>query len=106
MNTDENGYLDSLTERVLAAVFEVSNTLGAGFLEKVSPACIAPGTRPSRRPGYRPSFIGCHLQGLRDRRVLRRHPRRRRIGNRAEMRGTSSQRAHRAMPQLSPSLRT
>jgi|SRR5271157_504592 len=35
MNTDEHGYLDSLTERVLAAVFEVSNVLGAGFLEKV-----------------------------------------------------------------------
>ena len=35
MNTDERGYLESLTERVLAAVFEVSNTLGAGFLEKV-----------------------------------------------------------------------
>jgi GxxExxY protein len=35
MNTDEHGYLDSLTERVMAAVFEVSNTLGAGFLEKV-----------------------------------------------------------------------
>jgi len=35
MNTDEPGYLASLTERVLAAVFEVSNTLGAGFLEKV-----------------------------------------------------------------------
>ena len=35
MNTDEHGYLDSLTERVLGAVFEVSNTLGAGFLEKV-----------------------------------------------------------------------
>jgi GxxExxY protein len=32
MNTDEHGYL---TEKVLAAVFEVSNTLGAGFLEKV-----------------------------------------------------------------------
>ena len=27
--------LDSLTERVLAAIFEVSNTVGAGFLEKV-----------------------------------------------------------------------
>ncbi len=27
--------LDSLTERALAAIFEVSNTLGAGFLEKV-----------------------------------------------------------------------
>jgi GxxExxY protein len=35
MNTDEHGYLDSLTERVLGAAFEVSNTLGAGFLEKV-----------------------------------------------------------------------
>jgi GxxExxY protein len=29
------GEIDSLTERVLGAVFEVSNTLGAGFLEKV-----------------------------------------------------------------------
>jgi GxxExxY protein len=35
MNADERGCLDSLTERVLAAIFEVSNTLGAGFLEKV-----------------------------------------------------------------------
>jgi GxxExxY protein len=35
MNTDEHGFDDSLTERVLGAVFEVSNTLGAGFLEKV-----------------------------------------------------------------------
>jgi GxxExxY protein len=35
MNTDEHGYLDSLAERVMAAVFEVSNTLGAGFLDKV-----------------------------------------------------------------------
>ena len=32
MNADA---FDSLTERVLGAVFEVSNTLGAGFLEKV-----------------------------------------------------------------------
>jgi PD-(D/E)XK nuclease superfamily len=35
MNTDEHGFLDSLTGRILGAVFEVSNTLGAGFLEKV-----------------------------------------------------------------------
>jgi hypothetical protein len=34
-DADEHGYLDSLTERVFGAVFEVSNTLGAGFLEKV-----------------------------------------------------------------------
>src|SRR3984885_11107388 len=35
MNADERRYSDSLTEQVLSAVFEVSNTLGAGFLEKV-----------------------------------------------------------------------
>src|ERR1035441_2432079 len=35
MNADE---LDSLTERVLGAVFEVTNTLGAGFLEESLPA--------------------------------------------------------------------
>src|SRR4051812_10644045 len=35
MNTDELGCPDSLTEHVLAAIFDVSNTLGAGFLEKV-----------------------------------------------------------------------
>jgi GxxExxY protein len=35
MNSTEPGYLDPLTERVLGAIFEVSNTLGAGFLEKV-----------------------------------------------------------------------
>ena len=33
MNADGNN--DSLTERVLGAVFEVSNNLGSGFLEKV-----------------------------------------------------------------------
>jgi hypothetical protein len=35
MKTDERGYSDALTERVLGAVLEVSNALGAGFLEKV-----------------------------------------------------------------------
>jgi len=34
MNADEHGF-DALTEQVLGAVFEVSNVLGAGFLEKV-----------------------------------------------------------------------
>jgi GxxExxY protein len=34
MNADERGF-DKLTENVLGAVFEVSNTLGAGFLERV-----------------------------------------------------------------------
>jgi hypothetical protein len=35
MNTDERRCPDSLTERVIAAILEASNTLGAGFLEKV-----------------------------------------------------------------------
>src|SRR6266700_4068647 len=30
-----NGYCESLTEKVLGAAFEVSNILGSGFLEKV-----------------------------------------------------------------------
>jgi GxxExxY protein len=34
MNTDERRF-DLLTEHVLGAIFEVSNTLGSGFLEKV-----------------------------------------------------------------------
>jgi GxxExxY protein len=35
MNADERRCPYSLTEQVLAAIFEVSNTLGPGFLEKV-----------------------------------------------------------------------
>jgi GxxExxY protein len=35
MNKDERGFSDPLTEQVLGAAFEVSNTLGAGFFEKV-----------------------------------------------------------------------
>ena len=35
MNTGERRCPDSLTERVIAAILEVSNILGAGFLEKV-----------------------------------------------------------------------
>ena len=35
MNTDEYRSMNLLTEKVIGAVFEVSNTLGVGFLEKV-----------------------------------------------------------------------
>ena len=35
MNTDERRCPDSLTERVIGAILEVSNKLGSGFLEKV-----------------------------------------------------------------------
>ena len=48
INADE---LDSLTERVLGAVFEVTNTLGAGFLEKAYQRALLRESRPSRHPG-------------------------------------------------------
>ena len=35
MNTDGRGYFNDWTERVRGAAFEVSDTLGARFLEKV-----------------------------------------------------------------------
>jgi GxxExxY protein len=35
MDTDERRSLEPLTQRVIGAVFEVANTLGPGFLEKV-----------------------------------------------------------------------
>jgi len=35
MTQDERESLDSLTEATLSAIFEVANTLGCGFLEKV-----------------------------------------------------------------------
>jgi hypothetical protein len=34
MNADQGGYFDPLSERVIGAIFEVADTLGAGFLEK------------------------------------------------------------------------
>ena len=53
-NADERGF-DSLTERVLGAVFEVSNTLGAGFLRK-SRAGSAQRTRPAGESALPPKF--------------------------------------------------
>lgn len=35
MNANEREFLNSLAEQVVGAAYEVSNTLGAGFLEKV-----------------------------------------------------------------------
>jgi hypothetical protein len=39
MNADRT-HLDCLSKKVLSAVFEVSNTLGVGFLEKVTNALL------------------------------------------------------------------
>jgi GxxExxY protein len=35
MNTNEHGYEDALVKSIIGAAYEVSNELGAGFLEKV-----------------------------------------------------------------------
>jgi GxxExxY protein len=60
MDTDEYGYLDSLTERVLGAIFEVSNTLDSGFLEKVYERALL---RELALRGVRANahLAGCHL---------------------------------------------
>jgi GxxExxY protein len=62
--TDEREYLDSLTERVLGAVFEVSNTLGAGFLEKVYRRALLTelrlrGLRAAAEVSFAVTYKGC-----------------------------------------------
>ncbi|WLT30301.1 GxxExxY protein [Geothrix sp. PMB-07] len=49
MNTDEHG-LDAVCEAVIGAAFQVSNTLGAGFLEKVYENALAHELRKSGLP--------------------------------------------------------
>ncbi len=57
MNTDERGFPDWLTEHVLGAVFEVSNTLGAGYLEKVYERALLHESQTSRNPSGRPGLL-------------------------------------------------
>jgi GxxExxY protein len=66
MNTDQRGYFDSLTERVISAVFEVSNTLGAGFLEKVYERALLRelglrGIRAIAQASFAVSYKGHHV---------------------------------------------
>jgi GxxExxY protein len=66
MNTDEHRYLDPLTEREMAAVFEVSNTLGAGFLEKVYQRALLPelelrGIPATAQASFGVSYTGCPI---------------------------------------------
>ena len=74
MNADERRLeLDGLTERVLGAVFEVANTLGAGFLEKVyhrallrelSIRCIPAVSQASFPVAYKGEAIGEYFADL------------------------------------------
>ena len=63
MNTDEE---DALTERVIGAVLEVSNTLGAGFLEKLYQRALVRelglrGIRATAEASFAVQYKGQHL---------------------------------------------
>ena len=66
MNADERGFFDSLTERVLGAVFEVSNILGAGFSEKVYERALLTefrlcGIRATAQASFPVAYKGCRV---------------------------------------------
>src|SRR5437870_5793460 len=100
MTTEDRQYFDSLTERVLNAIFEVSNTLGAGFLEKVYERALLKELSLRDIPGHLPGFISRYVQGRVRGRILRRYPSRRQAGSRAEMRRTPDGPTFRPMPEL------
>jgi GxxExxY protein len=63
---DERGSLDSLTDQVLGAVFEVSNSLGAGFLEKIYERALLRelglrGLRATAQAALTVSYKGFHI---------------------------------------------
>ena len=61
MNADQRRLLDNLTEDVLGAVFEVANTLGAGFLEKVYERALLRELKLRGLSGCLPGSVLCYL---------------------------------------------
>ena len=66
MNTDERRCPDSLTERVIGAILEVSNTLGAGCLEKLYERALLRelelgGIRASGQAWFGVTYKGQHI---------------------------------------------
>jgi hypothetical protein len=59
----DNADRNSQSEKVLGAVFEVSNTLSTGFLERGLPAAFAQRTQPPWSPGHRRNLFRHYLQG-------------------------------------------
>jgi GxxExxY protein len=73
MNADERRCLDELTEQIIAALFEVSNVLGCGFLEKVYERALLKElalrglrarTQVSFRITYKGQFVGDYFADL------------------------------------------
>ena len=87
MNTDERRCPDALTERVIGAILEVSNVLGAGFLEKVYERALLRelglrGIRASGQASYAISYKGRDIW-----KILLRYPGRRRAHCRTQVCG-------------------
>jgi len=66
MNPDERRCPDSLTERVIGAILEVSNTLGAGCLEKLYERALLRelelrGIRASGQASFGVTYKGQHI---------------------------------------------
>ena len=102
MHADDKG-LDSLSEKVLSAVFEVSNTLGAGFLEKVYRRALLRelslrGLRATAEASFAVIFKGTPWESIFG------SPGRGFAGGGIEMCRTPGQRTHGAMFELSASL--
>lgn len=65
MNADERRF-DLLTERVLGAIFEVSNTLGSGFFEKLYERALElelrlRGMRMASQVSFSVMYKGCYI---------------------------------------------
>ena len=66
MKTNDDEFFDSLTKQVIGAIFEVSNTIGAGFLEKIYERALLRelalrGIRATSQAHFAVSYKGHHI---------------------------------------------
>jgi hypothetical protein len=67
MNANERESLNTLFEAVVGAAYEVSNTLGAGFLRKGLRTCVGKGISAPWNPCQTTGSLPGELQGARHR---------------------------------------
>ena len=64
MNTDKASPLHELSERIIGCAFTVSNTLGAGFLEKVYENALAHELRRGGLTVFQQHTVAVHYDGV------------------------------------------
>ena len=64
MNTDKASPLHELSERIIGCAFTVSNTLGAGFLEKVYENALAHELRRGGLTVFQQHAVAVHYDGV------------------------------------------